>query len=119
MLFWYLLQRCEITKDINTQTQNKTDQQYDHHTLIMCLNNFPNHDDASTNGWANNRDAGDLRRHGTDYDVTVMTFWCICTVYHGNAQLLSGHVKIIPNSSDIDFIRGDSTNLQLASQTIQ
>ena len=25
-----------------------------------------------TNGWANNRDAGDLRRHGAHYDVTVM-----------------------------------------------
>ena len=27
---------------------------------------------AGTNGWANNRDAGDLRRHGAHYDVTVM-----------------------------------------------
>ena len=25
-----------------------------------------------TNGWANNRDAGDLRRHGAHYDVTAM-----------------------------------------------
>ena len=25
-----------------------------------------------TNGWVNNRDAGDLRRHRTPYDVTVM-----------------------------------------------
>ena len=25
-----------------------------------------------TNGWANNRDASDLRRHGTHYDITVM-----------------------------------------------
>ena len=25
-----------------------------------------------TNGWVNNRDTGDLRRHGTHYDVTVM-----------------------------------------------
>ena len=28
---------------------------------------------AWTNVWANNRDAGDLRRHRTHYDVTVMT----------------------------------------------
>ena len=28
---------------------------------------------ASTNGWANNRDAGDLRRHRARYDVTIMT----------------------------------------------
>ena len=27
---------------------------------------------ASTNSWANNRDAGDLRRHRAHYDVTVM-----------------------------------------------
>ena len=27
---------------------------------------------AWTNGWVNNRDAGNLRRHGTHYDVTVM-----------------------------------------------
>ena len=29
-------------------------------------------DGARTNGWANNRDAGDLRRHRAHYDVTVM-----------------------------------------------
>ena len=27
---------------------------------------------AGTNGWANNRDAGDLRRHHVHYDVTIM-----------------------------------------------
>ena len=27
---------------------------------------------AWTNGWANNRDAGDLRHHGTHYSITVM-----------------------------------------------
>ena len=27
---------------------------------------------AWTNGWANNRDAVDLRRHGAHYDITVM-----------------------------------------------
>ena len=27
---------------------------------------------ASTNGWANNRDPGDLRSHGAHYDITVM-----------------------------------------------
>ena len=29
---------------------------------------------AWTNGWVNNQDAGDLRRHRAHYDVTVM--WC-------------------------------------------
>ena len=28
---------------------------------------------AWTNGWANNRDAGDLRRHGAYYGITVMS----------------------------------------------
>ena len=29
---------------------------------------------AWTNGWVNNRDAGDLRHHRAHYDVTVMSF---------------------------------------------
>ena len=35
---------------------------------------------AWTNGWANNRDAGDLRRHRDHYDVTVMC--CINVTSH-------------------------------------
>ena len=35
-------------------------------TLIFCLIC------AWTNSWANNRDAGDFKRHGAHYDVTVM-----------------------------------------------
>ena len=34
---------------------------------------------AWTNGWANTRDAGDLRRHCAHYDVTVI-FWMVDTV---------------------------------------
>ena len=33
---------------------------------------------AGTNGWVNNRDTGDLRRHRSHYDVTVMI--CVNTV---------------------------------------
>ena len=33
---------------------------------------------AWTNGWANNRDAGDLKRHRAHYDVTVMFLTCNC-----------------------------------------
>ena len=29
---------------------------------------------ARMNGWVNNREAGDLRRHRADYDVTVMAY---------------------------------------------
>ena len=32
---------------------------------------------AWTNGWVNNRDAGDLRRHHAHCDVTVMAYICI------------------------------------------
>ena len=31
---------------------------------------------AWTNGWINNRKAGDLRRHRAHYDVTLMRHWC-------------------------------------------
>ena len=33
------------------------------------------------NGWANNRDAGDLRRHRSHYDVTVMDLYGCCHVF--------------------------------------
>ena len=33
---------------------------------------------AWINGWVNNREAGDLRRHRAHYDVTVMMTYCIC-----------------------------------------
>ena len=33
------------------------------------------------NGWVNNREAGDLRRYYTHYDVTVMVLWKQCTRY--------------------------------------
>ena len=43
---------------------------------------------AWTNGWANNREAGDLRRHHAQYDVKVMNSsliigcWCAYSVEH-------------------------------------
>ena len=47
---------------------------------------------AWTNGWVNNQDAGDLRRHRFHYDVTVM--WCRIVIQCGmfrafNVSLLS------------------------------
>ena len=33
-----------------------------------------------TNGWANNRDAGDLRRHHAHYGVTVMNAQCLASL---------------------------------------
>ena len=31
---------------------------------------------AWINGWVNNREAGDLRRHRAHYDLTIMLMWC-------------------------------------------
>ena len=31
-------------------------------------------------GWVNNREAGDLRRHRTHYDVTVMSHCCLANL---------------------------------------
>ena len=39
---------------------------------------------AWTNGWVNNRDAGDLRHHRAHYDVTVMKMTRVCTASHDN-----------------------------------
>ena len=42
---------------------------------------------AWTNGWVNNRDTGDLRRHRARYEITVTVLdfqyghWCFITVY--------------------------------------
>ena len=39
-----------------------------------------------TNGWLNNRNAGDVRRHRTHYDVTIM-WWC--GWFHGYSKFAS------------------------------
>ena len=54
-----------------------------HHDAVIKWKHFPCYcrfvrgihrsPDSWTNGWANNRDAGDLRRRRAHYDVTVMT----------------------------------------------
>ena len=46
---------------------------------------FPFH--AWTNGWANNRDAGDFRRHRSYYDVTVI-YGSVCSVYQATIVVL-------------------------------
>ena len=48
---------------------------------------------AWINGWVNNREAGDLRRHHTHYDVTVMLF------SDGCRQHINGSVQDCNNSS--------------------
>ena len=53
----------------------------------------------STNGWVNNRDAGDLRRHRAHYDVTVMgsqsTSSCFHIIFMCLGMFCSGGVQDI------------------------
>ena len=68
------------------------------------------------NGWANNRDAGDLRRHRADYDVTVMIvrkverfilfLWVMPVVQVLNGDISSMHIFCIPRLCTI--IAGDN-----------
>ena len=36
------------------------------------------------NGWGNNREAGDLKRHRAHYDVTIMCQLCFLRKFHVN-----------------------------------
>ena len=45
-----------------------------------------------TNGWANSRDSGDLRCHGTHYDITVM---------HWHGRLLVGNMWLLFQNLDL------------------
>ena len=46
------------------------------------------------NGWVNNREAGDLRRYRTHYDVTVMQWWLIvCRVTYFSEVLINFHSR--------------------------
>ena len=45
---------------------------------------------AWTNGWINNRDAGDLRRHRAHYDVTVMN----CNIQYTDSFRFNKNISI-------------------------
>ena len=51
---------------------------------------------AWTNSWVNNRDAGDLRRHRTHYDVIVITsaciIWCVGTLRCKQREFMSSWI---------------------------
>ena len=57
---------------------------------------------AWTNGWINTRDAGDLSRHHTHYDVTVMVVWR----YSLSEQVM--HTKLF-----IDYLNLDISHVHL------
>ena len=54
---------------------------------------------AWTNGWVNNRVAGDLRRHLTHYCVTVMWHFCFSVYWMLSVLLLLGILNHAFNSS--------------------
>ena len=41
------------------------------------------------NGWANSRHVGDFRRHGTQYDVTVMIYMQEILINYDSALVLN------------------------------
>ena len=47
---------------------------------------------ARINGWVNDREIGDLRRHYAHYDVTVITVWFISCMWRCHIQLIIGYV---------------------------
>ena len=49
---------------------------------------------ARINGWVNNREAGDLRWHRADYDITVMT-QCIQYYWRDISALLLAFVPVL------------------------
>ena len=53
--------------------------------------------DLRLNEWWNNREAGDLRRHRADYDVTVM-YWIAAETYT-NGLHPSSTLTAIPNDT--------------------
>ena len=60
---------------------------------------------AWTNGWANNRDAGDMRRHWGQYDVTVMETFIFSwnEILHWNIGLCNTplHGRIVRHSHEV------------------
>ena len=76
---------------------------------------------AWTKCWANNRDAGDLRRHCTHYDVTAMIKdWLkvsklLLGVKKTNHIVLSG---INSNTRPIRTLKNDGNNISKVSKTV-
>ena len=57
---------------------------------------------AWRNGWVNNREAGDLRRHRTHYDVTVM-MWPSTTAVQLTDQKIQKHFLSLPHKQALPW----------------
>ena len=71
---------------------------------------------ARTNGWANNRDAGDLRRQGAYCGVTVMNYavWLVCCDIN-----ITCHINEYISSVELGYIRWYAKNCTLANHFVQ
>ena len=67
--FSTLLALCEVNPPVTDGFPSQRPVTRSLDVFIICV---------WTNGWANNRDAGDLTCHRTHYDVTVMVFVFCC-----------------------------------------
>ena len=70
--------KTDARVDLNTNSRYSNDTWRRHQTvtfsalLALCEGNLPVTGGFPRNGWINNRDAGDLRRHRAHYDIIVM-----------------------------------------------
>ena len=72
---------------------------------------------AWTNGWENNRDAGDLRRYRAYYDVTVMDYFTISKGY-AVTWITWSRWPLMPQSTQADGGQIDTTTLSTVNHTI-
>ena len=75
---------------------------------------------TSTNGWANNRDAGGLRRHRANYNVTAMVtrFGIQCLLQHRISVELNLKVKSCEISFAHNLFLSGSIALQLCAEHV-
>ena len=77
---------------------------------------------ARTNGWVNNREVGDLRRHRAHYGVIVMPYKIICVIYTHPCHNFKGGLANSWWTDMINYHYGDvimgTTTSQITSLTI-
>ena len=69
---------------------------------------------AWTNGWANHRHAGDLRRHRVHYDVTVMTNGAGILRYYRNTFIVLSLMSIMSNIHGRSIVKHEEIILFLS-----
>ena len=64
---------------------------------------------ASTNGWVIMWDAGDLGRHRTHYDITVIDYivWCVCPIPESHVAYDRADSRFAPSQCDSALLCND------------